>query len=516
MKKFLLLFMAVLTLVVTARAGDRFTVDNLSYTVISEENKTVIFNGAASGAEKPKGKFIIPQIVANGSTRYMVTQIDTYAFDGCEDLTSVTIPSTVTTLGIGNNLFSNCQNLSEIIVAEDNATFSSFNGMLFDKNKKTLLCCPRAKESVEIPNSVTEIGFSAFLGCSSLTSVTIPNSVIKIGMDAFSGCSGVTSVTIPNSVTEIGSTAFSRCSSLTSFTIPGSVTLVGAGALSNCSRLEEIIVAEYNSNYCSLDGVLYNKNQTTLRQVPGAKKSYEFPNSVTEIGMYAFSGCSGLNSVTIPNSVTKISTSAFRGCTGLTSVTIPNSVTIIPSDAFSGCSGLTSVTIPNSVTEIYSDAFSGCSGLTSVTIPNSVTKIGMDAFSGCSGLTSVTIPNSVTEIGMDAFSGCSGLTSIYCYAINPPALGSHVFNNVNISNVILHVVKGCETAYQEANTWKEFFIMADLNPQPESGIEGIMADGSDAPAEYYNLNGVRVNADNLTPGLYIKRQGGKATKVLVK
>ncbi len=470
MKKFLLLFMAVLTLVVTARAGDRFTVDNLSYTVISEENKTVIFNGAASGAEKPKGKFIIPQIVANGSTRYMVTQIDTYAFDGCEDLTSVTIPSTVTTLGIGNNLFSNCQNLSEIIVAEDNATFSSFNGMLFDKNKKTLLCCPRAKESVEIPNSVTEIGFSAFLGCSSLTSVTIPNSVIKIGMDAFSGCSGVTSVTIPNSVTEIGSTAFSRCSSLTSFTIPGSVTLVGAGALSNCSRLEEIIVAEDNSNYCSLDGVLYNKNQTTLRQVPGAKKSYEFPNSVTEIGMYAFSGCSGLNSVTIPNSVTKISTSAFRGCTGLTSVTIPNSVTIIPSDAFSGCSGLTSVTIPNSV----------------------------------------------TEIGMDAFSGCSGLTSIYCYAINPPALGSHVFNNVNISNVILHVVKGCETAYQEANTWKEFFIMADLNPQPESGIEGIMADGSDAPAEYYNLNGVRVNADNLTPGLYIKRQGGKATKVLVK
>ncbi len=401
MKKFLLLFMAVLTLVVTARAGDRFTVDNLSYTVISEENKTVIFNGAASGAEKPKGKFIIPQIVANGSTRYMVTQIDTYAFDGCEDLTSVTIPSTVTTLGIGNNLFSNCQNLSEIIVAEDNATFSSFNGMLFDKNKKTLLCCPRAKESVEIPNSVTEIGFSAFLGCSSLTSVTIPNSVIKIGMDAFSGCSGVTSVTIPNSVTEIGSTAFSRCSSLTSFTIPGSVTLVGAGALSNCSRLEEIIVAEDNSNYCSLDGVLYNKNQTTLRQVPGAKKSYEFPNSVT-------------------------------------------------------------------------------------------------------------------EIGMDAFSGCSGLTSIYCYAINPPALGSHVFNNVNISNVILHVVKGCETAYQEANTWKEFFIMADLNPQPESGIEGIMADGSDAPAEYYNLNGVRVNADNLTPGLYIKRQGGKATKVLVK
>lgn len=515
MKKFLLLFTAVLTLGVTARAadGDRFTVDNISYTVISEENKTVSFNGPEKGAEMPKGKFIIPQIVANGSTRYMVTQIYAYAFDSCEDLTSVTIPSTVTTLGTGN-LFRKCQNLSEIIVAEDNATFSSFDGMLIDKNKKTLLCCPRAKESVEIPNSVTEIGFSAFLGCSGLTSATIPNSVIKIGMLAFSGCSRLTTVAIPNSVTEISASAFSGCSALTSFTIPGSVTSVGLGVLSNCSRLEEIIVAEDNSNYCSIDGVLYNKNQTILRQVPGAKKSYEFPNSVTEIGMNAFSGCSRLTSVTIPNTVTKISTSAFSGCTGLKSVTIPNSVTIITSSAFSGCTGLTSVTIPNSVTEIYSDAFSGCSGLTSVTIPNSVTKIGMSAFEGCSGLTSVSIPNSVTEIGMSAFSGCSGLTSIYCYAINPPALGSHVFKNVNISNVILHVVKGCETAYQEASTWKEFFIMADLEPQPDSGIEGIEADGSDAPVEYYNLNGVRVaNPEN---GLYIKRQGDKVTKVLVK
>ena len=134
--------------------------------------------------------------------------------------------------------------------------------------------------------------------------------------------------------------------------------------------------------------------------------------SVTSIGDYAFSSCSGLTSVTIPNSVTSIGYRAFYGCSGLTSVTIPNSVTSIGVRAFEGCSGLTSVTIPNAVTTIGDSAFSGCSGLTSVTIPNSVTSIGGGAFFGCSGLTSVTIGNSVTSIGIAAFRGCSGLTSV--------------------------------------------------------------------------------------------------------
>ena len=133
---------------------------------------------------------------------------------------------------------------------------------------------------------------------------------------------------------------------------------------------------------------------------------------LNSIGSSAFSGCSGLTSVTIPNSVTSIGRNAFYECSGLTNVSIGNSVTSIGSSAFYKCSGLTSITIGNSVTSIGSYAFSGCSGLTSVTIPNSVTSIGSSAFSGCSGLTEIIIPNSVTDIGDSAFKGCSGLTSV--------------------------------------------------------------------------------------------------------
>ena len=384
--------------------------------------------------------------------------------------------------------------------------------------------------------------------------------VTAIGSSAFRNCTGLTSITIPNSVTSIGKEAFQGCTGLTSITIPNSVTAIGTGAFSNCSNLTEILVEEGNTAYTSIEGVLFSNEKTTLVAYPAAKApDYEIPNSVTAIGDYAFSECvgltsvtipnsvtaigdyafycSGLTSITIPNSVTAIGTGAFSNCSGLTSVTIPNSVTAIGNYAFYRCIGLTSITIPNSVTAIGRSAFANCTGLTSITIPNSVTAISDHAFSNCSGLTSVTIPNSVTTISMSTFANCTGLTSItipnsvtaiseyafsnctavntiYCYAINPPISGSSnsVFQAVDISKVVLHVVKGADAAYQEADPWKDFIILADLEAQ--SGIKGIEADGSNAPAEFFNLNGVRVaNPEN---GLYIKRQGGKTAKVLVK
>ena len=213
--------------------------------------------------------------------------------------------------------------------------------------------------------------------------------------------------------------------------------------------------------------------------IPESVKYNNIDYSVTSIGTYAFSFCSGLTSITIPNSVTSIGESAFQGCSGLTSITIPNSVTKIGVGAFQNCSSLTSITIPNSVTSIVERAFMYCSGLTSITIPNSVTSIGSAAFFGCSGLTSITIPNSVTKIGVGAFQNCSSLTSVtigngikniydeafgscpeikdvYCYAENVPNTASDAFKDSYIEYATLHVSASAVNAYKAADPWNYF------------------------------------------------------------
>ena len=201
--------------------------------------------------------------------------------------------------------------------------------------------------------SVTSIGIYAFKDRIGLTSVTIPNSVTSIGGGAFRGCSGLTSVSIPNSITSIGDYAFDGCGGLKSVSIPNSVTSIGNYAFYKCSGLTRVDIssledwlgikfADYYSNPLFYARHLYLNGEEV--------KDLVIPNSFTSISNSAFSGCSGLTSVSIPNSVTSIGDCAFWGCSGLTSVNIPNSVTSIGDYTFYKCSGLTSVTIPNSVT----------------------------------------------------------------------------------------------------------------------------------------------------------------------
>jgi len=223
-----------------------------------------------------------------------VTSIGDGAFESCAGLTSVTIPASVTS--IGEEAFHGCTGLTAINVDASNASYSSVEGVLFNKAKTTLIKYPAAKTGAyTIPASVTSIRDFAFSGCTGLTSVTIPNSVTSIGDGAFWNCTGLTSVTIPNSVTFIESYAFGGCTKLTAINVDAS-----------------------NANYASDNGVLFNKAKTTLITYPAAKAgAYTIPNSVTTIGDWAFSGCTGLTSVTIPASVTFIGSYAFGDCTGL-------------------------------------------------------------------------------------------------------------------------------------------------------------------------------------------------------
>ena len=284
-----------------------------------------------------------------------VTSIGDGAFYNCTSLTSITIPNSITS--IGKNSFITCWSLTNINVASGNNYFSSKDGILFNKDKTTLIRYPEgSKRAVySIPSTVRNIGEDAF-SYSNLTSITIPDSVTSIGSWAFTYCDGLTSITIPNSVRNIEDYTFAYSHSLTSITIP---------------------------------------------------------NSVTSIGFCAFDFCEGLTSITIPNSVTSIGDGAFYNCTSLTSITIPNSVTSIGIETFSRCDSLTSITIPNSVTSIEDGAFRECINLKSITIPNGVTSIGDYAFGDCDSLTSITIPSSVTSIGDFAFYHCYNLSATH-------------------------------------------------------------------------------------------------------
>lgn len=164
------------------------------------------------------------------------------------------------------------------------------------------------------------------------------------------------------------------------------------------------------------------------------------PDSVTNIGRYAFYGCSSLTNITIPESITSIGESAFEDCTGLTSIKMPKNVTSIEYGVFQGCSGLTDITLPESVTSIGDYAFRGCRGLTDITIPESVTSIGMYAFEGCAELTDITIPKSVISIDGQVFGDCAGLISIKVDDENP------IYNSNGNCNAIIEantLISGC-------------------------------------------------------------------------
>ena len=325
--------------------------------------------------------------------------------------------------------------------------------------------------SIEIPNSVTSIGSGAFNGCSSLTSIAIPNSVTSIGNNAFNWCSGLTSVTIPNSVTSIGNNAFYDCSGLTSIEIPNSVTSIGNGAFYGCSGLTSIIVDSNNTKYDSRENCNAIIEKETNKLIAGCMNTH-IPNSVTSIGLFAFSGCSGLTSIEIPNSVTSIGNGVFTRCSGLTSIHVDdnnpkydsrnNCNAIIEKETNKLIAGCMNTHIPNSVTSIVNYAFNGCSGLTSIEIPNSVTSISAYAFNGCSGLTSIEIPNSVTSIGGGAFNGCSGLTSVKVYAKTPIAITFGTFPTSHQA-MTLYVPRGSKAAYKTAYRWKDFSSFVEFD-----------------------------------------------------
>ena len=200
--------------------------------------------------------------------------------------------------------------------------------------------------------------------------------------------STVTIEGVEYAVTAIGNSALRSHINLKSVTIPTSVKNIGVFTFSECYNLTEIIVEDGNTEYTSEDGVLFNKNKTSLISYPTGKEGdYTIPDGVTTIVDGAFNCCRYLTALTIPNSVVNICDYTFYNCANMTSVTLPNNLTSINTHMFYGCRRLASITIPETVTSIGADAFVTCYGLTELKIPNSVTFIDIYAFWDCPNLT---------------------------------------------------------------------------------------------------------------------------------
>ena len=480
--------------------------ENVTWTYVEESQKLVIsgtgamedyvksapVSAAAVGINKVPWKSyreLIQVVEINDG----VTTIGAGAFSGFIALTSVTIPNSVTSIGtgaffstyyesngltsvtipsgvtsIGQNAFL-IRDLSSINVDEGNQAFTSVDGVLFSKDMSKLIVYPANKEgaSYNIPNSVTSIEDCAF-SRAKCTSLTIPNSVTTIGESAFYSTS-ISSYMIPSSVSSIGVDAFE---------------------LARCSSID---VEDGNLQYTSSDGVLFNKDMTTLICYPCRKPG---------------------ESYTIPNSVTTIDIDAFHASYNLTSVTIPSSVISIGEKAFFDCEKLVSLDIPSSVTSIGRSAFKECCVLTSMIIPDHVAVINFSILSNCKSLTTVTLGSGVTSIENSIFANSENLKDVYSLAVDVPQTNSSTFKDTPIENMTLHVPAASLEAYKAADPWSKFGNIVPIDEKTDVDEITIKEIGkttwcSEYDLDFTNVAGIKAYTatgyNNITKTIWLTR-----------
>lgn len=449
-----------------------FVIDNgnevysFSDGILYDKEKTKILGSISCGKES----LTIPE---------SVNQI--VELDCCPSLRTITLPSGIKELNAVS--FMDCYKLENIEITTSNPEYRSHDGVVYDKDMRTLLIAPPAKALTDIPSTVTEIGTYAF------AKNTIATSPLHEG------------------ITKIGMRAFYLCKNLKSMTLPASVTSVGEGAFYGCFDMTD----------------------------------FAFSDNVTELGSIVLGECNSLESVMLPYGLETLPRNTFQNCGSLKSIEIPQTVTTIGQFCFFGCTALASVSIPSGVTEIEHSTFSGCTGLKDIVFPESLTKIGTLSFGNCTLLERVNIPSTLTELYPEAFNGCENLTEVYCQAIIPPTCVSEdgvydgpTFSQSTLSDGVLYVPEGCKSAYQSADVWNQFgdireksFSRADAIDDGHTGlsvVDGriILADmeariGVYTPAGSMIYRGIAAKAPLLDKGVYIVSLNvGGAVKVAVK
>ena len=318
---------------------------------ILSEDGTLRITGTGNMDEDPTWpkEQIVKVVVGKGAT-----SISAKAFMDCTNLTTISLPETLRT--IGTCAFYGCSNL----------------------------------DGVTLPSSLTAIGTSAFAECTALTSVAIPSGVKTVDMETFKNCKSLTEVSIQGKVTEIGRGAFEDCTNLESILLPSSLKTLGDCAFQNCKSLKSVTIP---------NGVTSIGFQTFMGCSSLTEVSIQ--GKVTEIGASAFTDCTNLESISLPESVIKIGNYAFKSTALTGKFVIPSGVTKIGDGLFENCQKLTEVVIPDGITFIGPYAFK-YTGITSFVIPDGIRTINVDTFYG-TRLDRITIPVSVTAINPSAF-----------------------------------------------------------------------------------------------------------------
>ena len=390
-----------------------------------------------------------------------ITKLEHIAFLDCENMTSASLPSTLTT--IGSRVFDGCASLTDLQIPEsvcdvamdaftgceqlletengityvDKWAFSSLEDLTEISLREDTVGLARnifdTREgitSVQIPASVRYMGDSAFSGCANLAQVEFGQGsrLVQIGDFAFSGCSKLQQIALPDGVTHIGRNAFYYCYGLRSVTLSDNLEQIGKSAFSHCSDLQCVefpaslcSMGEYAFEYCSdMTDVVFAPN-SRLTQIP-QRAFYQctglanlvLPDGLVSIGGEAFSGCDSLVTTQLPDTLEEILGSAFSSCESLKTITIPASVHTLTNNAFGYCRKLETVEFaPGSMLkEIQNYTFQQCSGLLSISLPDGITEIGDSAFYQCSSLVSAKLPDELVSIGEYAFAGCHSLEAI--------------------------------------------------------------------------------------------------------
>ena len=368
--------------------GEKFfdELSGLYYNITSDTTAEVTYD--VNHFNTYTGDVIIPETVTYEGVTYTITAVGYEAFQNCEgNLTSVVVANTVTS--IGEKAFASCPKLRTVILPNSVETIGA---MTFDG-------CT-SLTTVRLPQGITVLPREMFDYCESLISFEIPSTVTRIESGVFRA-TGLRSINIPESVTFIGASAFNGCNSLDTLWVPNTVTEIGTSAFAGCDNLQSIHLPEAMETIPSY----LLKDCTSLTSI-------NIPSTVTEMGEHSFENCSSLTEVDIPASVTAFGESVFKGCRSLVTVNLPETLTHLGEWMFMSCQQLRYVALPQGLVTIEKGLFENCIHLDSVVIPESVTSIQGWAFGACSALEEVVIPNHVDTIGMAAFLCCTNLRQV--------------------------------------------------------------------------------------------------------